>query len=508
MKKLVSLLLALVMCLSTLPLALAEGDVPVIDWYIGTGEPPADIQMVNDALNEYLVEKIGCKVNINYMTSADWEQKIPVMLSAGQDCGIVGFGSQSKSDYVVEAQRGSFYPLDELLQEYGQDTYALFPEAVWNGMKIQGQIYGIPSKKDNGYFISLIYNADMVEELNIDLSNLDYSNFRDLEELFYTTKEARDAAHPEMADYPICWDVSLVYPYNFAFETFLNDSYLAVANIEGIMDLEGYSADEVVNFYGTEEFLQFCLQKQRMVEDGLYLYDYTDKSDLRKPNNGVCYFVGWGYTYMQEHLYSTEWTSKMIMSDTIWTETNNYFSSGTAISANCANPDLAFQILNLVNTDPYVATLMRFGLEGTHWVYDDEGKMTFDFEGGRNKVVGERGYYFWYNAPVGNLTIVNAPPSLVGPNNEMITVMNELNDACVIPGHLGFVFDTTPVTNEIAACTSVVMEYQSALVRGQFESAEEVEENVAEFRDKLQANGVDAIVAEVQRQIDEWMAAK
>ncbi len=508
MKKLLTLALALLMCLTALPFAMAEDDVPVIDWYIGGADSPADLQMVNDALNEYLVEKIGCKVNITYMTSTDWEQKMSTMISSGQDCGIIGFGSQSKSDYVVESQRGSYYPLDELLAEYGEDTYALFPDAVWDGMRINGKIYGIPSKKDNGYFISLIYNADMVEELGIDLSDIDYSNFRDLEDLFYETKEARDAAHPEMAEYPICWNVSLLYPYYFAFETFLNDSYLAVANIDGIMDIDGFDSDTVFNFYDTDEFLEFCLQKQRLVEDGIYLYDYTDKSDLRKPNDGVCYFVGWGYCYMEEHLYSQEWTSKMIMSDTIWTETNNYFSAGTAISANCAHPELAFQVLNLVNTDPYVATMMRFGIEGVHWVRGEDGKMTFDFEGGRNRVVGERGYYFWYNAPVGNLTIVEAPAANVGPNNEMITTMNELNEACIIPRHLGFVFDTTPVINQIAACTSVVLEYQSALTRGQFESQEDVEANVAEFRQKLKDNGVDDIVAEVQRQIDAWEAAK
>jgi len=508
MKKLLTLAVALIMCLTALPFAMAEDDVPVIDWYIGGADSPADLQMVNDALNEYLVEKIGCKVNITYMTSTDWEQKMGTMIASGQDCGIIGFGSQSKSDYVVESQRGSYYPLDELLEEYGEDTYALFPDEVWDGMRINGKIYGIPSKKDNGYFISLIYNADMVEELGIDLSDLDYSNFRDLEDLFYETKEARDDAHPEMADYPIVWSVNLFYPYYFAFETFLNDSYLAVANIDGIMDIEGFDPDTIFNFYDTDEFLEYCLQKQRLVADGIYLYDYTDKSELRKPNDGVCYFVGWGYTYMQEHLYSEEWTSKMIMSDTIWTETNNYFSAGTAISANCAHPELAFQVLNLVNTDPYVATMMRFGLEGTHRVRGEDGKMTFDFEGGHNRVVGERGYYFWYNAPVGNLTIVEAPESLVGPNNEMMTVMNQLNEECIIPSHLGFVFDTTPVTNQIAACTNVVQEYQYALVRGQFDSQEDVEANVAEFRQKLHDNGVDEIVAEVQRQFEAWEAAK
>ena len=507
MKKWLSLLIALVLCLTALPFAMAEDEVPVIDWYIGS-EPDPDVPLVNEALNEYLVEKIGCKVNITYMSSADWEQKMGTMLSSGQDCGIVGFGSQSKSDYVIESQRGSFYPLDELLEEYGQDTYALFPDAVWDGMRINGKIYGIPSKKDNGYFISLIYNADMVEDLGIDLSNLDYSNFRDLEDLFYETKEARDEKYPEMAEYPIVWSVNLFYPYFFAYETFLNDSYLAVANIDGIMDIAGYDSDTVFNFYDTDEFEAYCLQRQKLVADGIYLYDYTDKSAMRKPDHGVCYFVGWGYTYMQEHLYSEEWTSKMIMSDTIWTETNNYFSAGTAISANCAHPDLAFQVLNLVNTDPYVATMMRFGIEGIHWVRGEDGKMTFDFEGGRNRVVGERGYYYWYNAPVGNLTIVEAPESLVGPNNEMMTVMNELNDACIIPSHLGFVFDVNPVTSEIAACVNVEKEYTYALLRGQFESPEDVEANIAEFREKLHANGVDAIVEEVQRQIDAWEAAK
>ena len=91
----------------------------------------------------------------------------------------------------------------------------------------------------------------------------------------------------------------------------------------------------------------------------------TDKEDLRKPNNGVCFFIGWGYTYMQEHLFSDAWTSKMVMSDHIWTETNNYYSAGTAISANCKNPERAMMVLNLVNTDPFVATLMRFGVGET-----------------------------------------------------------------------------------------------------------------------------------------------
>ena len=73
---------------------------------------------------------------------------------------------------------------------------------------------------------------------------------------------------------------------------------------------------------------------------------------------------------------------------------------------------------------------------------------------------------------------------------------------------MGFVFDTTPVLNEVAACTNVVAEFQKDIATGQFGSEEEVDEVIDEFNEKLTANGVDKVVAEVQKQIDEWMAAK
>ena len=73
---------------------------------------------------------------------------------------------------------------------------------------------------------------------------------------------------------------------------------------------------------------------------------------------------------------------------------------------------------------------------------------------------------------------------------------------------MGFVVDPTPIVNEVAACTSVVSEYQTDLTCGQASSQDEVKELVEEFVDKLKANGVDTIVAEVQKQMDAWKAAK
>lgn len=505
-RKLFPLLLALMMVLTIAPLSLAEEELPYakIDWYIGL-TPLPDIQTVNDALNEYLMEKINCEVNLILLSGTDWEAKIGTMIASGQDMGILGFGSQSKSDYVIESQRGSYYPLDELLETYGQETKALFDQEIWDAMKIDGSIYGIPSLKDNGYFISLVYNADMAEEFGIDIDSVKYSSFRDLEDLFRDVKTQRDEKYPEWADRPIAWDVNLAYPYNFAFESFLNDSFLAVCNIDGIMDIEGYDDGTVFNLYETPEYLEYALQKQSMVEEGLYAYDYELIRDFQY-DGSIFAWVGWGYTYMEEHLYGDAFTTKMKMSDRIWTETNNYFSAGTCISANCANPEQAMRILNLVNTDPAMATMMRFGVEGVHYTYDAEGKMTF--EGTANADPAQRAYYYWYAAPVGNLTIVDAPESLIGPDGIMLEKMLEYNEACIVPRHMGFVFDTSPVVNELAACTNIVLEYQVEIQKGQLSSQDEVNDVIAEFVEKLRANGSEKIVEEVQRQVDEWEASR
>ena len=510
-RKVLTMVLALMLALTAIPAFTAGAEseeLPFVtlDWYFGLNEMNGDAA-VQDAVNEYLLEKLNCNVNLHYWSGDSYWEKMTTMISAGQDCGIIGFGTQTKLDYVVQSQRGGYYPLDDMLDTLAPDTKALFSDEIWEAMKIDGHIYGIPSLKDNGYYISLIYNAEMAEELGIDVDSLDFRGMRDLADVAYEVQEKRAASekYAEYADYPVFWyDVGL-FPYNFAFETFFNGQYFAVCNIDGINDIAGVDCDTVVDFYETPEFLDYALLRQQEVEDGIYLYDYDNKSEMQY-TGGIFGWVGWGYTYMEEHMYGDNFTTKMKMFNRMWTDTGNFQSAGTAISAKCAEPERAMMILNLINTDSKFATMMRFGIEGTHYTYDDEGKMTF--AGTLNEDPSNRDYYYWYAAPLGNLTIVNAPESLTGPDGIMLQNMVQYNKEAIVANHMGFVLDTTPIVNEVAACTSVVTEYQFDLAAGKASSQEEVEELVAEFVEKLKANGVDTIVAETQSQIDAWNAAK
>ncbi|MNJ27930.1 hypothetical protein D3C77_224510 [compost metagenome] len=67
---------------------------------------------------------------------------------------------------------------------------------------------------------------------------------------------------------------------------------------------------------------------------------------------------------------------------------------------------------------------------------------------------------------------------------------------------LGFNFDTTNVSNEIAAVQNVKDEFWASLMTGTVDP----EEYLPKANEKFKAAGLDKIIAEAQSQIDEWRA--
>ena len=72
---------------------------------------------------------------------------------------------------------------------------------------------------------------------------------------------------------------------------------------------------------------------------------------------------------------------------------------------------------------------------------------------------------------------------------------------------MGFIFDPTPVQNEIAACSAVIDEYNVNLRFGKLEEAD-IEGELEAFSAKLDAAGIAVVVEEAQRQLDAFRAGK
>ena len=68
----------------------------------------------------------------------------------------------------------------------------------------------------------------------------------------------------------------------------------------------------------------------------------------------------------------------------------------------------------------------------------------------------------------------------------------------------GFAFDITPVTDQYAACSNIMLKYYKPLLSG----AVDVESTIAQANDELNAAGMDDIIKEKQKQLNDYMDAQ
>ena len=80
--------------------------------------------------------------------------------------------------------------------------------------------------------------------------------------------------------------------------------------------------------------------------------------------------------------------------------------------------------------------------------------------------------------------------------------MIQSNSVAKVSKALGFVFDSSTVADEMAACTSVVDQYYLPLING----VVNIDETYPVFIQALKDAGIDKIISEKQTQLDAWLA--
>jgi putative aldouronate transport system substrate-binding protein len=473
-----------------------------IDWYMHEGQLQPDFQMVWDAMNEYLKPIINAKVNYHGILASEWATRAPVMLASGGNEGIYGYFGLN---YSLMAAQGVFYALDELLDKYGPSVKASLNSRIWDGMRVNGKIYGIGILKDNAYIFPFIYNDTMAKRLGIDMTKWPRtSQYYKLEPYFNEVMEKRNQVYGNLEESLIGWFGNEILTSQRVDSLFGLWNGIAVVNYPDFMDVKGYPPEKFFSIYGTQEYRDYCKAVFRMVQKNIIAYDYTGKDDWTYNGNT---FGGpsWGYVYIPENLNGDKYVTKLIEPDSYWMDTAMFTSAGTAFSANIPNPERAMMFFDVNINDSHLATMLRFGIEGVHHTIDSAGKMAFT---PANSDPNARRYMQWYGGGLGNLFLSNAPEEIAGPDNFTQKRLKELNDAAAMSLYFGFNLDSAPIANELAACTNVIQEYNPTLVKGWANSEAEVDTLIDEFNVKLKANGLDKILAEVQRQADAFLANK
>lgn len=461
-------------------------EIVELTWY-QVGDAQKDDQPVLDEANQYIQEKIGAKLNIVKVGWADYSQKMQVVINTDDKWDLC-FTSSWTNDYLQNVQKGAFLALDELLQNQGKQMYEEIDGRFWEAAKVGGKIYGVPSEKEIGNCPMWVFTKKYVDKYDIPYNEI--HTLEDLEPWLQLIKEKEPDVVP----------------------MYLTKDYTAPTYMDKIQDPIGIEYDDeelaVKNIFETEKMIS---ELRTMRE--YYLAGYINQdAPLASDDKTVKRFVtkGDGQPYA-ELTWSKDLGYEVVVSQIMDTKITNESARGamTAVNQHSGHPEKAVELLNLINTDEYLRNLLNYGIEGVHWerveadaeeIAAAEGNAyAYDFKIRLNED-SARDYSvpYWVQGGLFQTYVLENEPL------DKWIVFKEFNDASIAAPSFGFDFRLEPVSAQVSAFRNILDEFGKSLYTGSVDP----DRYVPELNKKLKAAGLQEVIDEMQRQLDEWKAAK
>ncbi|WP_455616970.1 DUF3502 domain-containing protein [Eisenbergiella sp.] len=449
--------------------------------YAVSSDVQPDLAMVQEKLNEITLKEINATVELEAVSM--FSQANVYALKAS---------SQEKNDLMIMfpgymymasfANSNMIRPVEEELAEWGSDIQEVLGESVKTG-QFKGHQYAIPqkssgSKNANGFHLS----KKLCDKYNIDASAID--TIEELEAAFELIKQNEPEVTVLMSETAGLDASQMLLPYR------------DVLSVGAGVVMSG--STEVVSIQETEEYMNACKIAKRWYDKGYISKDVltTQENGAQALSAGKCFAISGPsvtITMGGEDRYSViiDKNKPMYCSNDdqliLW-----------GVSSNCKRPDKAIQFLNLCFASEEVSNLLRWGIEGTHYNRTDIGTVVeVENSGWHNpwNLFGDEGKIYVDD---------NAFQLMKETYPEVDTVEKYREKVWEVeysPAY-GFNFDPTNVKTEIASCDAVHSEFGSVIGNGTVDP----ETEIPKYIQKLKDAGVQKVVEEKQRQLDEWLA--
>lgn len=452
----------------------AKKDVELVWYNIGT--PQKDTDLVMAEVSKYTSEKIGVTVKMKQIDFGDYTQKMQVLTQSGEQMDIL-FTASWGFDYVQNARKGAFLELNDLLDQYGQGIKETLDPAFLEGSKVDGKNYGIPANKELPAQEVWRFNKQWLDKYNLDISGV--KSMESLEPLLQTIKDNEPNVVPFMIDRNFIPTI----PYDYI----IQNLPLAVK-----LDTTDY---KIVNILETPELKESLNTMRKYYQAGFVASEVattTDNSDLTLTGN---WFMDRPTTQpFADNLWTAALGYPVVSTPATDAITYNWSVMGSlqAISANSEHPVEAMKFLNLLNTDSYLRNLVDSGIEGVHYekIGDNVAK---NLDKSRD-----------YDMPtfaIGNIMLTYLQEG--DPENKW-EGFREFNEAGTDAPLLGFNFDGSNVSAELAALTNAKDQFWAPIMTGSVDPDKYIPMAI----EQLKAAGLDTVMAEAQKQLDEWVAAQ
>ena len=489
MRKMLALVLALILAAAGMPAAFAAEPYTLEIWWVGNADNPEVRAGVEEAINEHIEPLIGAHVHFNIVPWDDWKTEVVDVLTdkAARKTARMDLVFTADWEYysdLVDAK--ALLQLGDELERNGRDILATLPEGFWDGIRIKGDIYGVPTNKELCVPMGFLVNKTAAEAIGWDFENEPVTCTADLEPWLQKYKEKYPGRYPYLMD--------MSPAGRWVDEPWINDwsgleqNALAMKMAKGE---DGVFDETVYSIFETQE-----------EEDHIRLmYDWVQKGYISPQNAGLdkagaeAIFGSGDFPACNKDVYDDFEVGEITMQPK-YIVTAHTAGSMFAIPVADCDPDKAMQYLNLMHSDPVLVNLMLFGVEGVNYTKADDRRVTLTEDA-------------WYTVHGGAWTVGDVTLQYVLENEDpeknsiLVEYAKDAEETC----SLGFRFNKKKLKEETRDVNAVILEYAAPLLCGTVDP-DDPEKGIEAFRKALEEAGIDTLREAAQEQYEHWKNAQ
>jgi putative aldouronate transport system substrate-binding protein len=375
-------------------------------------------------------------------------------------------------DYNNFVNLGAYADITNQLTTDAPQLQRFIPAGLWDGVRVNGKIYSVPTYKDSSKTNFYVWDDTYVRRYNIDITKV--HSFAELNTAFRAIKAGEGQRF-----YPLQLSQGSLFSVVYA------DDYDSLA--AGLPPVG-------VGIYDKNRKVVSVFEQPDVMEKLRYLYQWyrdgiinPDAPVLLDPPKQLPFFTGIGWPAAATIWQTNNGVAKYVLEKAFGPSysTDSIQGSMNAISSNSRYKKEALKLIELVNTDHKMRDMMAFGIEGVNFSYIKPNVVRLLTADQWNLARYQQGTFF-------QMSTIEGDPEDAW---DQVRRQNEQAESSVLNG---FMFDNRAVINEVANCKAVFDRYKNELLTG----ASNPDTAVPALMRDLNAAGFQRIMAEAQRQVD------
>jgi putative aldouronate transport system substrate-binding protein len=472
-------------------------DITVFCFNMGPVQP--GLKEVEDAVNEISVPTIKVRVRLMISEVGSYPDQLSMMMASQEKIDLtqaIALGSARFNNVVAQNQ---FMDIGDLLENHAPELLKAVNGVIPNyieATRVNGKIYGVAgffSKVTNNYYF---IRNDILEKHKLSLDSI--KNLDDLESFLEKLKTSEPNMAPLAAGSS---DADILFLANGGF---YNVGDLITYDNVGDTSLLGavFFTDprKVVNLYKTPEYRKKLERARKWYQAGLVYKDAAINTEMAEELVKANKVISWitpselGAESAKSAISGYPIKALKLQPGLITTTGMRRFVWG--VPSFSKEAEAAIKFLNLMYTDARVTDLLNWGIEGRDYVQRSDGTIGYPAGITAQTVPYHSSDFIWGNQFITKIWEGN-------PSNLSEMRVKENREA--LPSVLmGFSYDPTPIQNELSSITNVIAQYRPSLTSGTADPAIDL----PRFLKALDDAGAEKVVAEIQKQLDAWWAAK